>query len=196
MTVEPGTPLHRDVNSGRIPPPDPDLAADQYDAVSERLSVAGFDHYEISNWSKNNLDSQHNLAYWYNAEYLGLGAGAHGHAGGYRYHIVRRPRTYIKRLAEASNVDKPYPLTPAVADSQLILEEDDIADTIIMGLRLLKEGLNTVHFEKRFGRSLLEVHGATIGELIGLELLTWQGDRLFLTEKGRFISNQVFHRFI
>lgn len=199
LTVEPGTPLHRDVNSGRISPPDPDLAADQYDAVSERLDKAGFDHYEISNWSKDDLDSEHNLAYWYNAEYLGLGAGAHGHAGGVRYHVVRRPRTYIKRMSRMNDDvqhGKLYPLSPAVADSYPIPEDEEMADTIIMGLRLLKEGLNTTKFEQRFGRSIYQVYGETLKELVELELLTWQGETLFLTEKGRFISNQVFHRFI
>ncbi|MEM8859816.1 MAG: hypothetical protein AAGD96_15925, partial [Chloroflexota bacterium] len=196
LTVEPGTSLYRDVNNGRIAPPDPDLAADQYDVVSERLGAAGFDHYEISNWSKGNLDSQHNLAYWYNAEYLGLGAGSHGHAGGYRYHVIRTPRTYIKRLKNAPEHDGPYPISPAVADSHPIPEDEEIADTIIMGLRLLKDGLHAEKFEKRFGKSLMQVHGPTIDELIDLELLTWRNHALFLTEKGHFISNQVFHRFI
>lgn len=200
LTVEPGTPLHREVNSGRVPPPDPDLAADQYDAVSERLGQAGLQHYEISNWSKPEYESRHNLAYWYNAEYLGLGAGAHGHAGGHRYHIVRRPRTYIRRMTEIRDNPLTYPLTPAVAESQVIDPTDEIADTIIMGLRLLQEGLNADQFTARFGQSIQEIHGETIEDLIGLELLTWKpsptGPALFLTEKGRFISNQVFHRFI
>ncbi|MFT5193336.1 MAG: oxygen-independent coproporphyrinogen-3 oxidase [Cellvibrionaceae bacterium] len=200
LTVEPGTPLHREVNSGRIPPPDPDLAADQYDAVSERLDKAGMNHYEISNWAISEHESRHNLAYWYNAEYLGLGAGAHGHAGGHRYHIVRRPRTYIRRMTENSGEQLAYPLTPAVAENNVIDPTDEIADTIIMGLRLLKEGLNSDQFSARFGVPIQEMHGETISDLIELGLLTWQdganGQALLLTEKGRFISNQVFHRFI
>ncbi len=203
LTVEPGTPLHRDVNNGQIPHPDPDMAADQYDAVTERLAETDLEQYEISNWAKPGLESQHNLAYWYNAEYLGLGAGAHGHAGNTRYHIVRRPRTYIRRLTEASESKAlPYPLTPAVAESHPIDNSEEMADTIMMGLRLLKEGLNADKFESRFGKSLNTVHGDTITELIDLELLEWQtlskdlGPSLHLTEKGRFLSNQVFHRFI
>lgn len=201
LTVEPGTPLHREVSSGRIAHPDPDMAADQYDLVSDRLDEAGMGHYEISNWAVEGLESRHNLAYWYNAEYLGLGAGAHGHAGGYRYHVVRRPRTYIRRMSEFDST-KPtiYPLAPTVAESHQIDPADEMADTIIMGLRLLKEGLNEAQFKKRFGKSLDDVHGETINELIELDLLEWKdralGRSLFLTEKGRFISNQVFHRFI
>ena len=201
LTVEPGTPLHREVNSGRIAHPDPDIAADQYDVVSERLEQAGLGHYEISNWAAEGLESRHNLAYWYNAEYLGLGAGAHGHAGGYRYHVVRRPRTYIRRMSEFDRENPSvYPLTPTVAESHPIDLEDEIADTIIMGLRLLKEGLNEDRFGERFGRSLDDIHGETVKELIDLKLLKRKnrttGRTLLLTEKGRFISNQVFHRFI
>ena len=200
LTVEPGTPLHRDVNSGRIAHPDPDIAADQYDVVSARLAKTDLEQYEISNWAKPGLESQHNLAYWYNVEYLGLGAGAHGHAGGKRYHVVRRPRTYIRRMTEGSENRLDYPLTPAVVGSEDIDLADEMADTIIMGLRLLKEGLSANRFAHRFGQTLDQVHGETIQELVDLELLTWHdlnGDRtLHLTEKGRFISNQVFHRFI
>ncbi len=202
LTVEPGTPLHRDVNNGRIAHPDPDMAADQYDAVTERLAATDLEQYEISNWAKPGLESQHNLAYWYNAEYLGLGAGAHGHAGGVRYHIVRRPRTYIRRLTENGDQPTTYPLTPAVAENHPIDDSEEMADTIMMGLRLLKEGLSAKKFEARFGKSLQTVHGKTIQELIDLELLAWHnrseenGPSLLLTEKGRFLSNQVFHRFI
>ena len=200
LTVEPGTPLHRGVTSGRIPSPDPDLAADQYDVVSERLAQTNLEQYEISNWAVDRLESQHNLAYWYNAEYLGLGAGAHGHAGGVRYQVVRRPRTYIGRMDEGKENDLTYPLTPTIRESHPVDEAEEMADTIIMGLRLLKEGLSEQRFEKRFGQSLDQAHGETIGELVELGLLEWQGSAkaraLHLTEKGRFLSNQVFHRFI
>ena len=117
-----------------------------------------------------------------------------------RYHVVRRPRTYIRRMTEGSENRLDYPLTPAVAGSEDIDLADEMADTIIMGLRLLKEGLSANRFAHRFGQTLDQVHGETIQELVDLELLTWHdlnGDRtLHLTEKGRFISNQVFHRFI
>lgn len=198
LTVEPGTPLHRQVNSLQIPPPDPDLAADQYDLASERMAQAGYDHYEISNWSKPGLQSRHNLAYWYNDEYLGLGAGAHGHAGGVRYHVVKQPRVYLRRMTEAEG--RPYPLSAAVASHERLSEEDEMFDTVMMGLRLLIEGLSDVRFSARFGRSLEAVYGEIIQGLIEEKLVEWTSYNdqrsLRLTPQGRFVSNQVFHRFL
>jgi len=97
LTIEPGTPMKRWLENGRILPPDPDLAADQYTLACEQLAAAGYEHYEISNWALPGYACAHNLTYWRNGEYLGLGAGAHGHAAGWRYQIVKQPRVYIRR---------------------------------------------------------------------------------------------------
>ena len=78
LTIEPGTPMQRWLTNGRIQPPDPDLAADQYELACELLAEHGYDHYEISNWAKPSQECEHNLTYWRNGDYLGLGAGAHG----------------------------------------------------------------------------------------------------------------------
>ncbi|MFO7540447.1 MAG: radical SAM family heme chaperone HemW, partial [Chloroflexota bacterium] len=77
LTIEPGTPMQRWLHNGRIQPPDPDLAADQYELAGDLLGRQGLIHYEISNWAKAGQASRHNLAYWRNEAYLGLGAGAH-----------------------------------------------------------------------------------------------------------------------
>ncbi len=98
LTIEPGTPMQRWLHNGTIMAPDPDTAADQYEAACRAMAGAGFDHYEISNWARPGRECRHNLVYWRNEPYLGLGAGAHGLAGGYRYQVVRLPRAYIKRI--------------------------------------------------------------------------------------------------
>ena len=76
--------MQRWLLNGRIQPPDPDLAADQYELACTILVEHGYDHYEISNWAKPGKECEHNLTYWRNGDYLGLGAGAHGHAAGMR----------------------------------------------------------------------------------------------------------------
>ncbi|MEZ4592649.1 MAG: hypothetical protein R3D55_16105 [Chloroflexota bacterium] len=76
LTIEPGTPMQRWLLNGRIQPPDPDLAADQYELACAILAEHGYDHYEISNWAKPGKECEHNLTYWRNGNYLGLGAGA------------------------------------------------------------------------------------------------------------------------
>ena len=98
LTVEEGTPLHRWVERGEVPLPDPDLAADMYQFAREHLREQGYHHYEISNWSRPGLASRHNLAYWRNAPYLGVGrartpASADTASGTWTRpaHILRQP---------------------------------------------------------------------------------------------------------
>ncbi len=82
LGLEDGTPLKEWVEAGRVPTPDDDLAADMYDLATQMLDSAGYHQYEISNWSKTDRECQHNLQYWRNLPYVGLGPGAHGYAGG------------------------------------------------------------------------------------------------------------------
>jgi oxygen-independent coproporphyrinogen-3 oxidase len=196
LTVEPGTSMQRWLQTGSIEPPDPDLAADQYTWAGERLAQAGYEHYEISNWALPGRRCRHNLTYWRNGAYLGLGAGAHGHAGGYRYAVVRRPRNYLRRLAHAVQEKPPFPLSSAVAEQHRLSERERIGDTMITRLRLLDEGVDEAWFEATFGRPPAEVYGETLTQLIDWGLLERQEGRLLLSQRGRFLSNQVFHRLV
>jgi oxygen-independent coproporphyrinogen III oxidase len=194
LTIEPGTPMQRWLHNGRITLPDPDLAADQYELAGMLLGEQGFIHYEISNWARPGQECRHNLAYWRNEAYLGLGAGAHGQAGGYRYAVVKQPRVYLRRLAgEPATI---YPLSAAVADNHGVDQAEAMSDTVITQLRLLQEGLDLGAFAHRFGRSLSEVYGSTVADLTAWGLLRQEGERLLLTKNGRFLSNQVFYRFM
>jgi oxygen-independent coproporphyrinogen III oxidase len=194
LTIEPGTPMQRWLYNGTIQAPDPDIAADQYDLACQALAGMGFKHYEISNWAKPERECRHNLVYWRNQPYLGLGAGAHGSAGGYRYQVVRRPRTYIRRLEQPAA--GPFPISAAVTDYHRVGETEAMSDTAITELRLLEEGLDLEAFAARFGRRFDDVYGEAVSQLRTWDLLFQQGDRLLLTEKGRFLSNQVFYRFV
>ena len=194
LSIEPGTPMHRWLENGRITPPDPDLAAAQYELACEMLKEHGFVHYEISNWAKIGRECQHNLTYWRNNEYLGLGAGAHGHAAGYRYHVVKQPRVYIRRLG--SETIGRYPWSAAVADKHQLSSSEVMSDTIIMQLRLLQEGLDLGAFDNKFGQSLYDAYPETAEQLIEWGLLNEEEGRLLLSKRGRFLSNQVLFRFV
>lgn len=194
LTIEPGTPMHRWLDSGRIIPPDPDLAADQYDLACELLNDHSYVHYEISNWAQEGHECRHNLTYWRNDEYLGFGAGAHGHADGYRYSTVKQPRVYIRRLKDGAPGH--YPLSAAVAHKYRVSRTQAISDTIITQLRLLKEGLNLTDFITRFGEGPAELYPETVEQLLDFGLIHQSEDRLLLTKRGRFLSNQVFYRFV
>lgn len=194
LTIEPGTPMQRWLLNGRIQPPDPDLAADQYELACTILAEHGYEHYEISNWAKPGLSCEHNLTYWRNGEYLGLGAGAHGHAAGVRYQIVKQPRVYLRRLEENGALE--YPLSTAVAASHPVSRAEAISDTMMTQLRLLNEGLDLGAFQAKFGQSLTEIYNGILDQMLEWELVAVQDGRLRLTQKGWFLSNQVFYRFM
>ena len=194
LTIEPGTPMNSRLSRGEFAPPDPDLAADQYALACDLLAKRGYEHYEISNWALPGRACAHNLTYWRNEEYLGLGAGAHGHAGGYRYSVVKQPRSYIRRMTEGQ--PGLYPLSAAVSDSHELTLAEAMSDTAITQLRLLDEGLDLEAFAKRFGTSLHDVNGSDIAQLTEWGLLQERAGRLLLTERGWFLSNQVFRRFV
>jgi len=194
LIIEPGTPMARWLRTGQIPAPDPDLAADQYDLARQQLAQHGFTHYEISNWAKPGYACQHNLSYWRNSQYLGLGAGAHGYAAGYRYHVVKQPRVYIRRITQGPAGQ--YPWSAAVAETTRLDRRQQMADTIITQLRLLQEGLDLDSFAHHFGQTPDEAYNGTMSQLIEWGLLHKHDNRLRLTGRGTFLSNQVFYRFM
>ncbi|HSM55014.1 MAG TPA: radical SAM family heme chaperone HemW [Candidatus Sulfomarinibacteraceae bacterium] len=194
LTIEPGTPMHRWLHNGDIQPPDPDLAAEQYELACRLLEADGWVHYEISNWARPGYQCRHNLTYWRNGEYLGLGAGAHGHAAGARYEVVKQPRVYLRRLRQGQ--PQPYPLSPAVAQAHHLDAREAMSDTLMMQLRLLQEGVELAAFEQRFGQSVRDAFGESVDQLLEWGLLQEDGERLLLTRRGWFLSNQVFYRLV
>lgn len=213
LTLERGTPFGRWMSRGLMASPNPDEAADMYEWLSEELESAGYAQYEISNWSREGRACRHNLQYWRGLPYLGLGAGAHGYANGYRYSNVLRIQTYLDRMNEprgkssASDAEA-FPLSPAVVEQHRQSIDDDMAEYMIMGLRLTHEGVTAQHFDDRFGVTLGERFGREIAELRHAGLLelahpTASGplreanqETLRLTRRGRLLGNQAFMRFV
>jgi oxygen-independent coproporphyrinogen-3 oxidase len=194
LTLEHGTPFGRWAAQGLMPLPDPDAAADMYEWSEEALGAAGFGHYEISNWAQPGRECRHNLQYWRNLPYLGLGAGAHGFASSLRYSDVLRIKTYIDRCAPGAGGH--FPLSPAAVNSHRLTPREEMQETMITGLRLTQEGVSAAVFRERFGVGLTEAFGGEIESLIGLGLLEWSGERLRLTVHGRLLGNQAFLRFV
>ena len=203
LTVESGTPLHHDVESGNRPEPDPDLAAEMYLAAAEVFSGEGLHRYEISNWCAEGMESRHNLAYWLNRPFLGVGPGAHSHLGGVRFSSVRSPREYVKAVSQSLDADsmKSWPALlrslPVVDHVTEIGEADEMAETMMLGLRL-EEGISDARFRARFGRGLGDVYAETLEGASFDGLVDWSegpfgGARL--TTRGRLLGNEVFARF-
>lgn len=222
LTLEHGTPFGRWADKGILPLPDPDLAADMYEWTMEFLAENGYVQYEISNWARNTKGKkskgnndfrhstfdtfpefacQHNIQYWRSLPYLGLGAGAHGYAGGYRYSNVLRIKTYIDRLTtDQQSLRTEFPLTPAAVNKYKQTLSDDISDYMINNLRLVEAGVADSDFRSRFGSGLLEIYPGEIEALIRNNLIekkTSDGSEVFrLTKRGRLLGNQAFMQFI
>ena len=210
LTLEEGTPLRRWVEQGKLPPPDEDLAADMYQYARQLLAERGYRHYEISNWAQPGLESQHNLAYWRNLPYLGVGPGAHSCLGGWRFWNMDSPRAYITAVRKWAATE-PQSLAAAGAEAELtadwleragpvggwewISSELAAAETMFLGLRLL-EGLDLAAASTRLGIDLAAKYRTPIAELLGLGLLERQGGTLRLTGDAYLIANQVFTRFM
>jgi oxygen-independent coproporphyrinogen-3 oxidase len=196
LSIEEATPMQRLVARGRLELPDPDLAADMYEWASDRLAAAGFEQYEISNWSKPGFACRHNVHVWQNQPYLGLGAGAHGCAAHIRYANVLHPRTYITRL-EAQDTALPFPLSAAAVEIDHIDRRESMSETMILGLRLTQVGISLEAFRERFKCGLWAVFGRQIDRLIAVGLLEHTTDgRVRLTPRGRLLGNQVFMEFV
>jgi oxygen-independent coproporphyrinogen-3 oxidase len=187
LTLEEHTPLAGRIARGELPAPDDDLAAEMYELAEAELARAGYVHYEISNWARPGFECQHNLIYWHNLPYLGLGAGAHSWFAGQRWANVRLPRAYIEKVEHG---DSP------VAESEEIGPELEMAETAILGLRLVEEGVDIGAFCARFGIEFTDVYGREVEELVTLGLLEATPARVRLARRGRLLGNRVFQRFL
>ena len=204
LTLEEGTPLRHWVQQGRLPEPDPDLAADMYDLARSALRDAGYHHYEISNWCRAGRESEHNLAYWRNLEWVGVGPGAHSSLGGCRFWTVKSPREYALKAAEWVARAEPWDRAtaariegvPTVDGLEVIDEETAAAETMFLGLRLL-DGMDVSAASDRIGVDLMGRYAAELEELAEDGLLVWGDDgRLRLAEEAYLVGNQVFTRFL
>ena len=210
LTVEEGTPLHRWVEQGQVPHPDPDLAADMYQFAREHLGGKGYHHYEISNWARPGLASQHNLAYWRTLPYLGVGPGAHSCLGGYRFWDMDSPRGYIEaaqRWAAEVAVEVASPIAAItgpwldavgpVGGHEYIDPNLAAAETMFLGLRLL-DGLDLTQASAATGTNLAARYQPQLEELLDLGLLEREarGDVYRLHPSAYLIANQVFTRFL
>ena len=206
LTLEEGTPFEAWVRLGKMPDPDPDLAADMYEAAQDAMRNAGYRHYEISNWALDGLESRHNLIYWRTEPYVGVGPGAHPYLGDIRFANLNQPREYISRLtnveygkpgfdsSDAADLKTIIERVPVVDSTERIDRRLAMAETLMMGLRL-DDGISIPDFHTRFDQTPTEAYPTIIADLTNLGLLTTSDDRLLLTPRGRILGNEVFSRF-
>jgi oxygen-independent coproporphyrinogen-3 oxidase len=162
--------------------PDDDGQADRYELASELLRAGGYRHYEIANWATPGKECRHNLVYWRNGEWLGVGAGAHSHLGGRRSRQPGALPSYLARIERGDGRIDDDDADPAV-------------DTAILALRL-DEGLDLAAYGARFGARARERVDAALHELDGAGVLERRGETVALTDRGRFVANEVFVRLV
>ena len=186
LTLEEDTPLARAEAEGRLPPVDDDRAAEMYECAESLLATAGYRHYEISNWARPGHECRHNLIYWANEEYVGIGAGAWSRLGDRRWGNLRNPEQYIQRTLAGE---------AAVEDEELLSQAQFVADAVILSLRLVS-GVARDAFAERFGLELEDVYGDRIARLAHVGLLEADRVGIRLTARGRLLGNEVFEQFL
>lgn len=199
LTLEEGTPMTRDVERGRQRGPDLDLQADMFEWSLERMAREGFRHYEISNWCRPGRECRHNLVYWHNGDWLGLGAGAHSHLLGERFADAASPRRYIELVNEAAEgrIDAQSPLDgmrPVVMREAPNVERE-MAETMFLALRL-REGLEIAAFESRFNIEISRVFGRAIEETVALGLTELKDGWLRVRDEAVLLGDEAFVRFL
>jgi oxygen-independent coproporphyrinogen-3 oxidase len=200
LIVEEGTPLYTWVKRGSVREVDEDTAADMYEAAQERLARAGYLQYEISNWSRPGHACEHNLTYWRNVPWIGLGAGGASFYAGQRFTNTRPIRGYIQRVraeldAEATGATAELETLPAaaIAIRETISRELEIGETAMLGLRL-NEGLRLDAFAARYGVGFWEIYGERLAEYRALGLIEEADGYARLTQHGRMVGNEIFAR--
>ena len=181
LTIEEGTPLATLVRTRRIPDVNPDVQADRYAVATQMLRAAGYNRYEVSNWSKPGRASRHNVLYWSAGDYLGVGAGAHGHRAGVRWWSVKLPRAFVDAVDAGGSTE---------AGSERLDREVRAEEALMLGLRL-RSGIEMQGFNSRFGDDFLVRRGQVIAEMRARGLVEVSGTWLSVPDRVTLLLNQV-----
>jgi putative oxygen-independent coproporphyrinogen III oxidase len=176
LIVEDGTPLARRVRGGQLPAPDDDVSAERYAIVDDLLTAAGFGWYEVSNWTRPGGECRHNVGYWHDDDWWGVGPGAHSHLGGVRWWNVKHPRTYAGLVTDGRSPE---------AEREELTEAQRHMERVMLGVRLA-EGLSDQDLDPDeqarvaglVDRGLLDPAAASAG-------------RVRLSDRGRLFADLV-----
>lgn len=181
LIVEPGTRLAAQVARGEVAQPSEDVAASRYELIDAQLTKAGFDWYEVSNWAKPNGECRHNINYWHNQDWLGIGPGAHAHINGVRSWMTKHPAAW------AQQVDQGF---EPVAGSETLSEVEISNENIMLGLRL-REGISveTLSQPAREAARSAAMEGLVFADVFEM-------GQLILTPKGRLLADGLILRLL
>lgn len=186
LTIKSGTEYYKKYKRGKLKLPTEDEEYDMYNWAINYLEESGFEHYEIANFARPYKRSMHNLIYWQNKPYLGIGAGAYSFIKGYRYMNYENPARYTKEIMSGK--------LPVDNGEKLSLRKRMI-ETIILGLRT-KDGVGYKKYKTRFGVNLNDIFSKQVNKLVNLGLLQKDDFKIKLTKRGIFLANTVFREFV
>jgi len=184
LILEEGTPLEASVQRGEVRLPDQDAVADMEGLLRQIMKAAGYRQYEISNWSLPGRECRHNLVYWANREYLGLGCGAASYLSGWRTRRLATPERYAQALREGAS---------PLAEAERLGSENALKETLILALRT-RWGVDLGRMARRFEVPAWKLQAFFDGLPGGL--VRRIGRRVRLTARGRDLANEVFIRLL
>lgn len=186
LIVEPKTVFYNLMNKGKLRLPGEDHEAKMYEMVMDEMEKHGYNQYEISNFSKGDNKSRHNLTYWNNEEYYGFGAGAHSYVNGERIQNVGPLKQYFNKIDETGF---PY------LDVHVVTEKEKMEEELFLGLRKTK-GVSKIAFQKKFNMEMDQVFAKQLQNNQEQGLLEESNGYVRLTRKGKLLGNEVFQSFL
>lgn len=186
LIIEEGTKFYTLYEDENLPLPSEKEDFEMYQLTRKKIIEAGYNQYEISNFAKLGYESKHNINYWKNNEYYGLGAGAHGYLGEFRYENFLSIEQYINCLKNSSL---------PIANRRNVSMEEKKENMLMLGLRMI-EGVKLSDYKKIFNEDLSEKYSIEIEKLLQLNLIIIDNNTIKLSEKGLVYGNEVFMEFI
>jgi len=181
LTVEEKTPLETMLERRRVQLPHEDIIAEMDAITVSLLEKSDFRQYEISNYAWKGYQCLHNVNYWQNADYYGIGAGAVSFSHGKRVKNIANPEHYCELLETGQSVH---------VETECLMREDSFRETVIMGLRM-NRGVSTKALQDRYGLDFETVYGKVVKQLCAQNLLEQNKTNFYLTAKGRSFANIV-----
>lgn len=181
LILEPGTKMTKWYEEGKLDLPSEEEERDIYHKIIKKLRKSRFNHYEISNYSKEGYECRHNITYWEIKPYIGVGVSSHSNINNKRFWNTKGLDDYINKIN-----NKEFP----IVGEEIIDREMEIAEYSIMGIRFIK-GIDKNKFKNRFGKDISSIYGDVIEKHIRDGLLKEEANYLLLTDRGIDLANLV-----
>jgi oxygen-independent coproporphyrinogen III oxidase len=180
LTIEPKTVFGNWATKKKLTPVDDDVSARQFEILVDELELAGYEHYEVSNFCLPTFHSRHNSSYWKGEKYLGVGPAAHSYNITSRQHNVRSNAIYIRSITDGK---VPFEL-------EVLTREDKVNDYLLTTLRT-SWGCDLQWLHNTLDYDVEKEHQKYLNELLSSQLATYNGGRLTLTRKGKLMADKI-----